>query len=221
MTATIHRSILDEFPCVGLSFKPAPMIEITPLRSGDQVAADLGPTLWRAKYQAINLTEEEAGNARAAYDTLLSLNYFWGYDKVRAYPLAYAVSQFAGLTVGGSPFDGTCTLTTVASDNLTATLATLPIGFTFSRGDYVAFGYDSGRQALHRVSLGGTADGSGVAAVELRPFVRPGWSTGATVSLINPAAKMLIVPDSFDEQLQARSPVFASVSFEALQTLSK
>ena len=211
--------MLDEFPTVGLSFMPETMSEITPLRSGKQIAADLGPTLWRAKYQAINLTEAEAGVARSAYDTLLSLEYFYGYDKVRAYPLAYAISRFAGLTVGDAPFAGACTLTGFGSDNVTATLADLPAGFVFSRGDYIAFDYGSDSRALHRVSVGGIASGGGTIAIQVRPFVRAGWTAGATVSLVRAAAKMIVRPNTWEENMQARKPVFASVSFEAIQTL--
>ncbi|MDQ2083084.1 hypothetical protein RA307_23100 [Xanthobacteraceae bacterium Astr-EGSB] len=213
---TFPRAMPDELPIVGLSFTPSPMIELSALRSGRQIAKELGPTLWRATWRTAKMTDTEAGIVRSWYDTLLSLEAFLGYDKLREYPLAYK-RGFAGLTVGSNPFAGTCTLAGVASDNLQVSLSALPIGLVLSRGDYLAFDYGTDSRALHRCSAAATANGSGTLTIEVRPHVRTGWTAGATVALRRAAAHMKVVPDTWSEQTDA--PFGTTVSFEAIQTL--
>jgi len=210
------RAIPDELGLSSLSFPPDPMIEVTPLRSGEQIAVDLGPTLWRGKWQSATLDETKMGIVRAWYDTLLSAQAFYGYDKLREYPLAYRAG-FASLTVGGNPFSGVATLTGVASNNLQPTLGSLPAGFVFSPGDYIAFDYGSSKRALHRVSAAAVADGDGNVTLEVRPAIRPGWNAGAAVFLRRAAALMIILPGSYSEQIVP--PTNGQISFEAIQTL--
>jgi hypothetical protein len=213
---TFPRLIPDALPIVGMSFPPKPMIQITPLRSGRVISADLGPTLWSPRYQSDKMTPDEAGEVRAWYDTLLSANEFYGYDKLREYPLAYALG-WGALAIGGNPFAGTCTLASVAGNNVQVALEDLPEGFRFSPGDYLAFDYSTSLRALHRVSAAAIADNSGQLTVEVRPHVRPGWTVGATVLLHRAAARMIILPDTYDEQTEA--PWFTTISFTAIQSL--
>lgn len=213
---TFPRNLPDELPIVGMSFPPSPMIEVTALRSGRQISQDLGPTLWRARWQSAKMKPDEAGIVRAFYDTVLSLEEFYGYDKLREYPLAYSTG-FTGLLVGGNPFGGTCQLTGVAVNNVEVQLAGLPIGFVLSRGDYLAFDYGTDSRALHRASAAAVADAGGTLTVEVRPHVRVGWTAAATVMLHRPAARMKILPDTYSESEEA--PYFVTASFEAIQTL--
>lgn len=222
MTITFPRYLLDGLPIAGLSFFPEPMIEVTPLRSGIQISADLGPTLWRGKWELSILDNADAGAVRAVYDTLLSLEVFYGYDKLREYPLAYP-NGFTGLTVGGNPFTGICTLDAVADNNKEIDLIDLPADFIFTVGDYIAFDYGAGdaSRALHRVSAGATANANGEVTVEVRPHIRVGWEVVPpavrTVSLYRPSAKMVIVPGTYADQ--ASPPALVKISFEAIQTL--
>lgn len=210
------RALPDEFGVMAMSFTLEPMVEVSPLRSGMQIAADLGPALWRARYESGELTPSEAGVVAAWHDTLSSLQHFYGYHRLREYPLAYA-SGFAGLTVGGNPFSGDCNLADVIDGGLTVTLNNLPAGFAFSAGDLFAFDYGADSRALHRVSAAAVASGGGSVSLECRPAIRPGWQAGATVHLHRAAARMIILPGSYDEKV-ARGR-FTTIAFDAIQSL--
>lgn len=216
MAITFPRAIPDQLLVTGLSFYPDPMIEVTPLRSGKKISSDIGPTLWRGKWQSPLLTEDQYSEVSAWYTTLLSAEAFYGWDKLREYPRAYR-DGWGSLTVGGNPFDGTGKLQSVAAGLVEVTINTLPASFVFSAGDYMAWDYGTDARALHKVVASATANGSGVVTVEVRPAVRVGWAVNAVVSLYRPAAKMIIVPKSWSEQEEP--PFFGRVSFEAEQTL--
>jgi hypothetical protein len=217
MAISFPRAFPDELGVGGWSFPPLPMQEITPLRSGKQISKDLGPTLWKPTWRSVPLTEAKAGVVRAWYDTQTSLNEFYAYDKLRPYPIAYA-RGWGDLMVGASPFSGNARLTAVASNNVEASLDSLPIGFALSPGDYLAWDYLSGAaRALHRVSAAATADGDGELVVEVRPHIRAGWAVNATVMLYRPSARMVILPGTYSESLDEQR--LTSISFEAIQTL--
>jgi hypothetical protein len=213
---TFPRAVPDSLTVVGMSFPPAPMIEVTPLRSGRRISKELGPTLWRGHWQSSRMRPDKAGQVRAWYDTLLSLEEFYGYDKLREYPLAYSTG-WGGLMVGASPFSGSGVLTTVAGNNVEMTIGSLPIGFVLSPGDYLAFDYSTSLRALHRCSAGATASGAGSLTVEVRPHVRPGWAVAAPVMFYRPAARMIILPGTYQEDIAAR--IFTTISFDAIQSL--
>lgn len=222
MAITFPRNIPDEVKWVGLTFLRAPMAELSPLRSGKIISVDVGPELWRARWESGPLDETNAGIARAWVDTLMNVNAFYGYDRIREYPLNYP-NGFTGLLVGGNPWGGTALMTAVASNKVEVTLSQLPAGFKLARGDYLSFDYATpASRALHRVVADATATGGGaISALEVRPYIRPGWNSYsppvATVSFYRASAKMLILPGSYAETEVA--PNLLNFSFEAIQTL--
>ncbi len=193
--------------------------EQDPTGDGDQLVRDVGPTLWNLDCKTQRLQSDKMGEMEAWVDSLENGGQpFWGYDWRRLGPLAYP-NGIGGLSrAGGGTFDGTCTLGTVAGDNKSVPLTGLPVGFVLSPFDNLAFPYASGtRQALHRIVAGGVADGSGHVTVEVRPHVRVGWASGATVNLVKPSCIMKLVPGSYSPAQDPRGPGF--VSFKAKQTL--
>lgn len=215
MTISFPRALPDQLPILAMSFYPEPTDELSPLRGGGQVSANLGPTLWRARWQSDAMGPQQAGVVQAWYDTILSQKEFYGYPKLREYPLMYP-QGFAGLLVDEEPFNGTCKLTDVASNNVEIELAKLPEGFKLSPGDMLAFDY-AGKRALHRMSAAGEANGQGELMIEVRPHIRVGWQVNAVVNLYRPAARMVIVPKSWSEETTDRR--YTRVSFEAIQSL--
>lgn len=214
---TFPRTQPKELTIAGASFVLEPMIEITPLRSGLQLAADLGPSLWRTEVKSTSLRGANFGIVRAWFDTLSSLKDFYGYDRGRQYPVSY--TSWAGLTVSASPFDGTCQIATVETNAVEINLKLLPIGFKLRPGDYLSFDYSSGAsRALHRIVAGGDAGGGGLLTVEVRPQVRVGWAANAVVTLYRAAARMKIIPGSYREDVRFLGGV-GDVSFQAIQTL--
>jgi len=220
MTAiTYPRSFPTDLPIVGLSFMPEPFIEVSPTRGGDIIAADLGPTLWRAKMESPDLDPLRFGEARAWYGTLLNIREFYAYDILRQYPVEYQDAGWTGLTVNGGAFDGTGYLESVESNNVEVSILNVPIGFILRPGDYMSWAYSSTRQALHRVSAAVTAtgvSGSGEFLVEVHPAIRTGWAMGATVQFYRPVCKMIIMPGSYQENI--RGPRLGQLSFEAIQS---
>jgi hypothetical protein len=194
---------------VGLSFKLQPTIEVSPLRSGRQIAADLGPALWIGEFSSGLLNAQRFGVARAWVDTLLSTQEFYGYDKLRERPLAYK----AGFPGG---FTGACTVSAFTQP-YALTLSGLPATGVLAPGDYVSFDYSSGAaRALHRIVAGGTASG-GVLALEVRPAIRTGLAVSQAATVYRSAARMIILPDTYEESVQP--PDFGQLSFKAIQTL--
>jgi len=206
MAITFPRGMPDELHVAGLSFILKPMIEVSPLRSGRLIAADLGPAIWIGEWSTSILVPAQVGIVRAWFDTLSSLREFYGYDKLRERPVA-------GFPVG---FTGACTLTSVSAP-YGVTLGSLPAGVVLSPGDYLSFDYNSGtNRALHRIAAGGTS-AAGSVTLEVRPEVRSGYAGGAAVSLYRASARMLVIPDSYSESLSL--PDLSTISFKAVQSL--
>lgn len=199
--------------------------DIAPTRGGANIVRDLGPPLWHCTYQSALLVPSSFKAVEAWLDSLGgSVNPFYGYDLQRSYAANYP-NGYGGLTRagGGGSFDGTANLEAVNSDNVTIEIGnnsnpavTLPAGFVLTVGDYIAFEYTTSVRALHRVVLGGTADGSGNCVVEVRPQIRAGWSP-STVLLAQPAGKFLILPGSVKKNMQPWGA--AAVAFEGIQSL--
>lgn len=214
MVLAFPRAVPNELKIAAMVFMPSPMIEVSPLRSGEQISSDLGPVLWRARSESALLTNAQFGEVRAWYDTLLSAEKFLAYDKWRQYPIAHK-NGWGSLQVSGNAFDGTGRLVSVTTGVLLA-INTLPTtGFTLSAGDYLSFPYGSSL-ALHRVVAGATSS-SGSLTVEVRPQIRVGYSAGDVISFYRPSCHMKILPGSYSEDVQL--PDFGRVSFEARQAL--
>jgi hypothetical protein len=216
MAITFPRAFLHDLPIVGMSFIPMPMAEILPLRSGKRISADLGPTVWRATFSMQDLEDWQFGQARAWYGTLLSYREFYGYDKIREYPLAYK----DGWPEMSPEFDGTCELFNADPGGELISLSGLFADFEISPGDYLSFDDDGDRRILVRASEAMTSDSAGdITDLHVHPPVPYTVlaSPVKTVNLFRPTAKMTIVPGSYSESIQA--PSSGSLSFEAIQTL--
>jgi hypothetical protein len=193
-----------------ISFTLEPGYELSPLRSGRVIAKDLMPQLWRMQATVAPRREDQLGVLRAWFDMLKSTEAFFGFDPLRAHPLVHP-----GHT-------GTANILALPSGNKTLRLESLPPDFVLSPGDYLAFDYGAApSRALHRVVNTTTADASGETPsgtpIEVRPFIRPGASVGATVHLHKAAACFLVVPGSYSENVGADR--IGRISFEAVQTL--
>lgn len=190
-------------------------VEISPVRSGVSIVANLGPSLWMANCSTAVLDEEKLGIVRSFFDTLQLGESFYFYDLLRAYPWAYRKVGFGTLTVSASPFSGSGKIDDVPNTKQIA-LKALPIGFILSAGDYLSFAY-GGSQALHRIAAGGVAGGDGKLTVEVRPTVRPGWTANTDVAFRNPSAEMVVIPKTYDEDIDVS--LSGTVSFQATQVL--
>lgn len=168
----------------------------TPLRATRVQVADVGPAVWRARYQTVALKSEWFGLWQAFIASLEGgQNSFLGYDARRRIPR----SCFgAGLPSG---FSGACTLAAIAADRRSITLSGVPNGLLLMAGDYVSLSFTiSGRasMALVRVTEGATVAG-GTVTLGVSPWVPFGITAGGAANLKYPGALFALDPASVQE----------------------
>lgn len=182
--------------------------------AGEILSSDNGPRLWMGSVQLTARRHEDAADLEAVLSILReSGSSFLMTDLRRTGPRGDPDGSWLG---AAAPL-----LDAVATNNRDITISGLPASYVLSRGDLVGWTYlDSPtRYALHRIVTGGDADGSGTCSgIELTPKVRPGFTTGAAISLLRPCCKAIVIPGSVtpgNRNLTATS----SMSFRFTQTL--
>jgi hypothetical protein len=97
----------------------------------------------------------------------------------------------------------------------------LPASYAgLTTGSYLSFQYDSGRQAFHQVAQGANASAGGAASVSVVPAIRPGYSGGAPVKIVDPVVYAVIKPDSF-RPARFLSGYASGITFDWRQTLGR
>lgn len=87
------------------------------------------------------------------------------------------------------------TVSTIAADRASVTLAGLPPNYNLRAGDRFSIPWGGGRHYLAEVAEDVVASGAGVAAgVGVMPFVPLGIANGAAANLIMPTLKLFIPP---------------------------
>lgn len=170
--------------------------QIDGLESGQILAAEIAPPLRTGTVNIRPLSYDEDREISALIEALDgSINSFMLYGP----PSLYPKSDPGGAILGAS----VVTILSLNVNNKQITLAGLPAGYTLSAGDFVQFPFGPGGvlNAYHRIVQGGAANGSGQLEIELRPHVYAGTSTGATVTLKKPAARVKMIPGSYDSGL--------------------
>jgi len=188
---------------------------------GDEIAAQRGglirvkqlrPDLWMARYDSGELRPTLMRTIKGLIADLGgSRQTFYAWDPGIQYPAAdHGGAGLLGATVQ---------INSLNADNQRLSLKGLPPSYPLTRGDMLAFDYGSGpSRALHQIRTATvTANGSGITAeFFVAPNIRTGASVNAVVTLIKPAAEMMIVPGTLDI---TERPSVRSVAFEAVQVL--
>lgn len=189
--------------------------ELSGLGTGAVLSAQLAPPRWTAKVNLAPMLNGEAFQVQALIEVLDPMASFYLYAPQQPYPQ----SDPDGSILGAS----TPAVRTVGSDNKSFSLKGLPVGYVISVGDMIAFDYGSNptRRALHRVMETQVATAGGNTVLfEVRPHLRPGIAIDLPVTLIKPAAKMLIVPGSFSPGTSIGTSglkIASGMAFEAVQ----
>lgn len=192
------------------TFWPRPRQELSRSANGVTRVKDLGSPLWMASFTTAPVRLEDAGAIEMA---LMSLNgsehAFEAYDVRRPYPLAHADGNFSD----------TGTINAIGANNKSLQLAGLPVGFSLTVGDYLAFDYGTpSNRALHRVAEGTVADGLGVTGTfEVYPHIAPGATVGAAVTLKKPSCLMIQPPDAPPPSLVGMAG--SSIVFSGIQLI--
>lgn len=209
-----RTEFLDLLAIRSMGFDLPGAVEMSKTAGGEVLTAALGTRLWTGKIALDALRPDEEADAMVLLDVLRAPGAsFLVHDARRPWPR---------LDPGGAALGAaTPTLAAVAPDTTAVTLAGLPVGYQFSRGDWLAFDYSTNpvRRALHRVAAGATAAGDGTAGpVGVVPNVRTGWAAGATVALIRAEAKAVVVPGSVEPGTR-RAGLTTGAGFAWVQTL--
>lgn len=187
--------------------------EISTVGTGEILAAELGPSLWRADITTARLTHREAHEIRAMINLLDgSINTFYLYDPLGKYPYGDPTGSIVG--------SNNVQLKAVNANRKEIQFKGLPAGYVLNIGDMVAHDYGSNptRRNLYQIAGTVTADVSGETGyVEVRPHVRTGSSSSDALYLKKPAAKMKMIPGS----LEISNDTLTShvIRFQATQTL--
>lgn len=180
---------------LGVEFENDPTEAHSPEQSGRFVSVQIGRPIWVGAFSTTPSSREDFGKWRAWLDSLKrdeDANQFYAYDVQRPLPWNYR-SGFADLTrAGGGAFDGTSTSWSVNTDRDVITVGAsqaLPAGFALIECDYIGLQWTTGgkpRRSLHRVIEAASANGSGVGAWAVWPYVDPNVPVGAVVDFNKP-----------------------------------
>ena len=186
--------------------------EISRTAGGEIIVAELGARLWSARVTLAPIGIESAAALQV---------------KLRLLPRAGA-SLFVSPRIRDCPARdpngviaaSNVTIASLPAGNQTLSLAGLPAGYALSAGDYLAFNYGNPvLQAFHQMVGDARADAAGIVpAFEIVPQLRPGATIGASVTLVKPAFKALLIPGSLNEGVMQRTRL-AGVTFDLIQTL--
>lgn len=217
MTALTFPLALDTFfgPLLiaEVMFDAAPQVEMNQTGGGEQMTAELAPQLWKGSVKLAVMTRAEASSPDVLLDVLRRPDAtFYAHDTRRPAPLADPAGAVLGATVP--------TIASLPAGNREISLTGLPASYVLSRGDWLAWDYDSGRRALHRVvAVTATASAGGVTpAFEIAPPIRPGVSVGTAVTLIRAACKVKIATGSVVKGMSRRI-ITDGMAFDFIQTL--
>lgn len=185
--------------------------QISGAGGGKIFVADLGPKYWEFEVSIINMENADARRVQALIEALdESINDFYLYDPRGEYPIADPDGSILGAA--------SVTISALDANNKELTLAGLPTGYVLSPGDYLAFDYGTPtKRALHRIVAGATAT-SGSATVEVRPHIEPGAATSAPVTLVKAAARVKMIPGSYDPGT-VRQVMTSGMSFKCRQVI--
>jgi hypothetical protein len=176
---------------------------------GEQLAADRAPARWMAEITTVPL-RHTAGNGVLALINVLAggINTFYLYPPAGRYPQ----QDPTGATFGAAtPVVGTIT------DRFNVAFTGFPNGYALKRGDFFQIIFGSTRRYLGQFAEDKTASGAGaVAAVRVTPALPATVATSDAVTVLKPAAKFKLVPNSARPSLVGLN--FQQISFSAEQT---
>lgn len=189
---TFPSSLIESGVFWRRSFRLAYRQEVSRVAGGLTIRKNLGRPLWRAEFSTRRLSPNEISSLRADIDALDGgLFVFEGYDPARCRPIAHP-----GKGQWFDGFDGVGELSAIYPDNKRIDASGFPEGYVFTKGDLINVG--AGR--LYSVARGAVADAGGVAReIEVRPWLYPETTVGASVRVLRPFCDMAVNPDELSE----------------------
>ena len=211
-----NAALADRLPIQSVRWWLEGQEEYSSLGSGEFLAADLGPKLWKGEVGIAPMYHAAALEIQSRIEALDgSMNSFYLYDPRARYPR----NDPDGTILGAA----TPVIASLGANNKSLTVSGLPAGYVLTAGGMFHFDYGTSpvRRALHRIVETVTANGSGVTPnFEVRPHFAPGAAVALALKFIDPSAKVRIVPRSFEPGTgQAGTRRTEGMSFQVQQTL--
>lgn len=182
---------------------------------GDAGVIEIASSRWAGEWVVSTIGRVVYGEWSAWVESLREgRRTFKGVPPKWKWPIAYP-RGFAGLVYSSLPWSGSGNLSVIDANRDVITINHLPTGFVLSAGDFLSIPAGS-FHSLHKVLLGGTANGGGSVSVTVEPPIRPGISTGIDVLFEAPFCEMAIEgpPD-----MEIGPGGVGRISFKALQVL--
>lgn len=190
-------------------FRPTWMQESSGTGGGIKLYADRGPMLWSVEVTTAPMSNADALAVMALLNSRAGgLKTFLLYDKRTPYPTSDPTGSIFG---SATPEIDTIT------DRLHIAFTGFPAGYVVPLGTYFSVVDGDGRRYLGQFAEAATADGSGdIATVEITPSLPASFAVADAVTVIKPAAKFKITPNS---AYAPRSTLTeATVTFQCEQT---
>jgi hypothetical protein len=183
--------------------------EASGVGAGEPIYADLSPARWTAQITTVPLTHVAANGILALINALAGgLNSFYLYPPTGKYPQQDPTGSGFG---AATPLVGTIT------DRFNVAFTAFPNNYVLKRGDFLQITYATSRRYLGQFAEDKTANGSGaLAAVRVTPALPASVATSDAVTVIKPAGKFKLVPNSAAPSLVTRN--HTRISFSAEQT---
>jgi hypothetical protein len=186
--------------------------ETNRLADGSILKASLGAALWQGELSLIPGYHVDQGAIEVRLAKLLRAGQtFLAYDTRYDGP----ASDPDGIILGSN----TPTIHTLNGDNRRLRVTGLPAGYQLTAGDWIGWTYGSNpvRYALHRIETDATASSAGLTPLfAVEPFIRPGITVGAAVTLVRPPIKAVMTQADYGA---ARPVITDGASFSFIQTL--
>ncbi len=186
--------------------------EMSRTAGGEIIVAELGARLWTARVTLAPIRIEDA----AALQVKLRLLQRAGASLF----VSPRIGDYPARDPNGVIAASNVTIASLPAGNQTLSLAGLPAGYALSAGDYLAFSYGNPPLwAFHQLVTDARADAAGIIpAFGIVPQLRPGAIVGASVTLVKPAFRALMLPGSLNEGALQRTRL-SGISFDLIQTL--
>jgi hypothetical protein len=183
--------------------------EMSGTGGGDTLYADLAPPRWHADITTVPMEFAEAEGIMAL------INSRGG--GLKTVLLGNSKLPCPSSDPDGSIFGAATPVLGTITDRSHVAFAGFPAGYVLPLGTYFQVIFGTSRYYLGQVCEAKTADGSGnVTATEITPPLPASVSAGDAVTVINPAGKFIIVPNS--AYPSAISTVHETITFSAEQT---
>lgn len=197
-----------------VSFDVKRFVFANSLHGGQTQVREAAEPRWMLSVSTVELNREMAQPWTSwAASMRGGMKTFHAYHPEKQYPLNYRTG-WGGLTVGGSPFNGTGDVTALTAS--TVALALLPANFALRAGDMIGL-VEGANRGLYEIVEDMTASGAGVGTVTVEPNILTSIFTAAAVAYFyRPTCIMNLIADSFAAPRSSRPQ---PVSFSAMQKL--